>query len=902
MITKSGTNAFHGTIFEFFRNDVLNANDYFLNQVGRPRSSLKQNQFGVSLGGPIKEDRLLFFSSYQGTRQINGVAAGQSRIACTASLSSPPLTNDRSLSGLGLLFGSMSGVMGGVAIKSDGSNINPSALALLNFKLPDGSYLIPTPQTVDPSKPFASEGFSVFTSPCNFDEDQFLANVDYFVSPRSRIAARFFFANDDKTVTFPGNFFNPVPNIAGFSSPNHSGYRVLTVAHTYAFDNGALNELRAGFVRTTGHTESDAPFKWSDVGVSEGEMSMTDELPNLNILGSVAFSSAFPLGFAQNSFVLSDDFSLVRNAHTLRIGGSVTRLQDNFTDPGIGSFVQFLSWPDFLLGLSATDNGTGTFSNVFASLDDFGLFDREYRVLEGSLFVQDDYRIRESLTVNLGLRYEWLGQFGDEIGRNSSFDIAKANPNPPPEGSVAGYVVASNFPGVPPPGVVRSGNAFANRGDGQNTIAPRFGFAWRVLPKTSRFVVRGGYGMYFSRPTGQAFFQNASASPFALLRIAIGGTNNTATFQMPFAQPFPTADSFPLFPPYSPTSAATIYASPPNFRSALIQQYGLNLQGELAKDMFVEVGYVGTRGTHLQRVRSLNQALHASPDDPIRDAISDTLANVSSRVPILGIPADSVDMVESEGSSWYSGLELSLTKRMSHGLQFLASYTFSKTLDTDGANINGTSAGLALTLGDQNSPSQRWGRTSFDRTQRFIWGATWLIPGPVRGLERSILGGWALDAISTFQTGSALTIADTNSSNVYGISEDRAQVAGMCTKSQLVSRGSMESKLNAYFNASCFTTPPVIGADGTGTGFGNSATGIVNGPGQANLDLAVSKAMNFNWPHHQSSLTFRAEFYNALNHPQFANPDSNFTSPTFGVIGSTAVNPRVVQLALRLEF
>jgi hypothetical protein len=334
----------------------------------------------------------------------------------------------------------------------------------------------------------------------------------------------------------------------------------------------------------------------------------------------------------------------------------------------------------------------------------------------------------------------------------------------------------------------------------------------------------------------------------------------------------------------------------------LIQQFGLNLQGELAKDMLVEAGYVGTRGTHLQRVRSLNQALHASPNNPIRDAISDTLANVSSRVPILGIPADSLDMVESEGSSWYNGLELSLTKRMGHGLQFLASYTFSKTLDTDGANINGTSAGIALTLGDQNSPSQRWGRASFDRTPRFIVSATWSIPGPARGLGRSILGGWTPDIIYTLQSGNALTIADANTSNVYGISEDRAQLTGNCTKSQLVREGSMESKLNAYFNASCFTTPPVIGADGIGTGFGNSATGIVNGPGQANLDLAVSKAVNFNWRREKRSLTFRAEFYNAFNHPQFANPDSNFTSPTFGVISSTAVNPRVAQLALRFAF
>ena len=365
-------------------------------------------------------------------------------------------------------------------------------------------------------------------------------------------------------------------------------------------------------------------------------MSETNALPNFNILGSAAFSSAFPFGFAQNSFVITEDLSSVQGAHTLHFGGSLTRLQDNFNDPGIGSFVQFLSWPDFLLGLSASGNGTGTFSNVFASIDNFGLFDRAYRVWEGSGFVQDDYRIRKSLSLNLGLRYERLGQFGDKLGRNSSFDFSKANPNPPAGGSVDGYIVGSNFPGVPPAGVRRASNTSANNGEGQNTIGPRFGFAWQVLPRTSRLVLRGGYGMYFSRPTGQAFFQGASAAPFALLRIATGATNGAATFQAPFAQPFPTPDSFPLFPPYSPTTATTIYTTAPSFRPALLQQYSVNIQGEPYNGWLVELGYVGTRGTHLQRVRSLNQAMDASAIHPIRGVTSNTLANVPLRVPIAG--------------------------------------------------------------------------------------------------------------------------------------------------------------------------------------------------------------------------------------------------------------------------
>jgi Carboxypeptidase regulatory-like domain/TonB dependent receptor/TonB-dependent Receptor Plug Domain len=901
LISKTGANDFHGTAFEFLRNEALNANDFFLNRANQRRPVLKQNQFGFAVGGAIKKDQLLFFGSYQGTRQVNGIAAGQSRTACTASLDEPPLTDDRTRAVLGKMFGGMTGVKGGMAIRPDGSNINPVALAILNVKLPDGTFLIPTPQTVDTKKSFVQQGFSVLTEPCHFTENQFSTNVDYLARPNSKIAGRFFLADDPQVVTFPGNGLNPSGNIPGFTSPSDSGFRVFSLAHTYIFRNAWLNEARIGYVRTRTTTEAQTPFKWSDVGVAEGEMSQNNELPSLNILGSVSIASGFPRKITQNSFVLSDVLSLARGAHTLRLGGSLTRLQDNVNLIGLGSFVRFLSWPDFLLGLSAGGNGT-RFSNVFASFDDFGLTTREYRVWEGGGFAQDDYRIRKPLTLNIGLRYERLGQFGDRLGRNASFDVGRTDPNPPPGGSMAGYVVASNFPDILPPGVVRADNTFGNDAEGQNTIAPRIGFAWQLLPNTSLLVLRGGYGIYYSRPTGQAFYQNVLGAPFSVFRLNAGLVNASATFQAPFPQPFPTPESFPLFPAYSPTTMTTIHSIAPGFRPAMIQQYSLNVQSELHEGWLLEVGYVGTRGTHLARLRSLNQALSASANNPIRGVTTNTLTNTPLRVPVPGVPPDSLVDMETEGSSWYNGLEVSLTKRLSHGLQFLASYTFSKTLDTDGSDINSTSSGTALTLGDQNSPRQRWGRASFDRTHRFVFSTTWTIPSPSRGVPRAVLGGWSLAAIATIQSGSALTIAETNSTNVFGISEDRAQLSGTCSKSQLVKGGSVKSKLNAYFNASCFTSPPVLGADGIATAFGNSATGIVDGPGEANLDLALSKTVMVNWPLEKSSFQFRAEFYNTLNHPQFANPDTNFTSPTFGVISSTAVNPRVGQLALRFAF
>ena len=874
VITKSGTNEYHGTMFEFLRNDVLNANDYFLNTTGQRRPNLKQNQFGFTLGGPIQKDKLLFFTSYQGMRQINGTAAGQTRIACTATLNEPPLTNDRSATTLGKQFGGLQGALGGVAIASDGSNINPVALALLNFKVPDGSLLIPTPQTIDLSKPFTSSGFSAFTKPCDFQEDQGLGSVDFVISEKSRLAARFFVAEIDQLVTFPGGAFNPVGNTQGFDSPGGSEFVVFSLSHTYVLSHASLNQARIGFVRTNTKMEANAPFKWSDVGVSEGDMNKNNELPSLNILGSVSMAPVLPRTYTQNSFVFNDVLSFLKGPHALKVGGSLTRLEDNLDFAGAASFVQFLSWPDFLLGLDASSNGTEIHSNVFQSSDLFGLLNREFRVWEGSAFAQDDYRIRRSLTLNLGARYERLGQFGDQMGRNSSFDVNQANANPPPSGSLDGYIVASNFPGALPSGVAPVNNTFGTYADGQNAIAPRIGFAWQVLPWTSRLVLRGGYGIYYSRTTGHVAAESVLAAPFSSTRINTGLTNADATFQAPFAEPFPTPTSFPMFVPYSPTTNGSVNALAPNFQPSIVQQFSLNIQGELAKDLLLEVGYVGARGTHLQRFRSLNQALAASPQSPIRDVTSNTLANIGLRVPILGIRSDSLREMESAGSSWYNGLEISVEKRLSHGLQFLASYTFSKTQDTDGADINSTSSGNALTLGDQNSPRQRWGHASSDRTHRFVFSETWSLPSPSAGLRRAILGGWDFSSIVTIQSGSALTISDTNANNVFGISEDRAQLSGTCSKDQLVKGGSVQSKLSGYFDATCFTPPPIIGADGIGTGFGNSATGIVDGPSQANIDLAFSKNMVLHWRHEISSLQFRAEFYNALNHPQFAQPDT----------------------------
>lgn len=894
VVTNGGSNQFHGSGFEFFRNEALNANDFFFNSTGQPRPVLRQNQFGFTLGGPIWKNKLLFFVSYQGTRQQNGASTAVNT-TCTASLFSPPLTDDRSAAALGALFAGQAGAEGGTAISADGSNISPAALSLLQLKLPNGSFLIPTPQVVDPSKQFASQGFSTFSEPCTFSEGQYMGNMDYLMSSKGKISGRYFMANSDQKVTFPvGTFVGP-GNVPGFPSNSINDPRALSVAYTYAFNSQLLNELRFGYTRLLGDLSPTSPYSFSGVGISEG--AQNDGLPTISIQGSLNMGPGGPLEFVQNNYAFEDSVSYVRGRHSIRFGGGYTLLQNDLTNVKTGGTLLFLSFPDFLLGQSAAQNGSG-FSNVFGSLDAFGLFDRNYSARENDAYFQDDIKLTSRFTLNAGLRFEHLGLYDDSGGRNSNFDSQLADPNPPASGSIQGYLVASNYKGTVPQGVTRSDNPFAVKGNGQNTWGPRLGFSWQVLPASSRFVVRGGYGTYYSRPTGEAYVQSDFGAPFSVTRINVGSTDAGATLTNPFAP----APALPIFPAYSPGSDITSFGDGQTFRPGIVQQYTLNLQTSLANNYLLEVGYVGTRSTKLLLQRSADQALSASAGDPIRGVTSNTVANIPERQPIEGFAPDSMVQVESSGAAWYNGLNASLTKRFSKGLQFLASYTYSRTLDTAGAAVNLTSAGNAIVTGNQNDPGARYGNTDYSRPQRFVFSYVYQFPGheSQSGLAGHLLGGWQTAGVVTIQAGQWITILDTNPNNVFGISEDRAEIASGCT--QLATPGSVQSRLNDFFNASCFTNPPAIGSDGIGTAFGDSGVGIVRGPAQNNFDLAMIKRTKIGWPSENLNLEFRAEMFNAFNTPQFSNPDNSFSSPTFGQIATTSVNPRIVQFAVKLNF
>lgn len=914
VVTKSGGNQFHGTAFEFLRNDALNANDFFRNRAGQPRGVLKQNQFGFTLGGPIKRDKLLFFGSYQGTRQINGVAGGS-----TSNITSPAFTNDRSRAALGALFAGQRGALqggAGPAILADGSNIAPQAIALLNMKLPNGQFVIPTPQTVNNALPFAQRGFSAFSEPGTFDEDQFMVNMDFIHTDNSRISGRFFAADSDLVQPFPTSQTG-APVVPGFPYLIPNKFRNFSLAHVYTISPTLVNQFDFGFHRTEVGNLQQEQFTWADLGSTAPPVA--NQFPVIGVQGSMATGgNGQTVQVNQDHFNFQNSLTYIRGRHTLRFGGGYTRSYldlQNFTF--FGGIIT-LSWADVLLGLPAAANGS-PFSNVFLSIDLPGDLDRSWKVNDGNLYIQDDIKLTSSFTLNVGLRYERLGHLADSGGRNSGFDISLATATPPAGGSVNGFTVSSSFPGTVPAGVTQLDNNFGINGLGMNNFDPRVGFAWKLpdsfLPYSERMVLRGGYGIYHTRATGQAFLQLATARPFAALRQFQGAVNAGASLASPF-QPQPTLPQFaPYLPTTNPQQLLTTAFVDPDYRPPMTQQYNLNLQADLGYNMVLEAGYVGTRGKNLVVVHSLNQAQLASPTNPIRGVTTNTVANVQSRVPIQGFTAAGLSDIDSIGISRYNSLQLSLNKRFSRGFQFLAAYTFARAYSDNGANTGASGTGLSA---NQINRQANYGLSDFNREHRFVLSYFYEFPSPKgsNAFVNHLLGGWAIAGGTTIQSGVPLSLNGTNGSNAFGITTDRVQLAAGCTHANLVTSGSTISRLggasggSGFFNRVCVNGLTSTGGapawplvePGGGTHFGNSGVGIVTGPGQNNSDIAIIKRTRVGFLGEQGNIEFRTEFFNAFNTPQFANPGTNASTATFGVISSTAVNPRIIQFGLKVNF
>ncbi|MEO6390586.1 MAG: TonB-dependent receptor, partial [Pyrinomonadaceae bacterium] len=587
-----------------------------------------------------------------------------------------------------------------------------------------------------------------------------------------------------------------------------------------------------------------------------------------------------------------------------------------------------------LLSFRAFLGGNTSFS-VLAN----GIKERKLRTADYHVFAQDDWKITPRLTLNLGLRYELDLPPYDTLGRLSAFDASLYRPPPSPSDLPAG-------------GIVQAGNAI-NAYDlsevpnvdrrvlhsiDPNNFAPRFGFAFKPF-KSGRFVVRGGCGVYYSRPSFQSLVGSIYSPPFYFV-----GINGPGNLTAPFA-PVPAENEFPTLAA-GPLGLSGVTFDRNN-RTPYIQQYQVSTQLALTPNTLLEVAYVGTRGVKLLRRVAINQARLASPENPVFNPVTNTWistntpGNTQARAPFQGVSASGgptgYNQDQTTGQSSYNSLQVTLSRRNSNGLQFLAAYTFGESID-NGSGIGGGSGRIGLlnpatindassVVGNQLDNRADRGLSDFDRTHRLVTNVIWELPKPAfvrtRKVGRVLFSGWLVSGIVTVMSGLPIDVFDGSAGNLYF-----GPLSGN-GRPNLVPGRSPASNIppGYYFNPYAFARPIVLAgqvipssggwatASATGTDFGNAGRNILRGPRQFNVDLSMSKRFALG---EARSIEMRAEFFNLFNTVNYANPASNFGSASqidpvtgqippgqagnFGKIQSTSNNPRLIQFALKFNF
>jgi hypothetical protein len=442
-------------------------------------------------------------------------------------------------------------------------------------------------------------------------------------------------------------------------------------------------------------------------------------------------------------------------------------------------------------------------------------------------------------------------------------------------------------------------------------FGPRVGFSWQPL-RTNNLVVRGGWGTYYQETNGNVLFFPLNFQPPLALNV---GKSNTlqpaATFQVPWPN-LPPLGFVPRVVPTDPSQVQTnaylgSWKTPRTFTQSLSVQY------QFLPSWILELGYAGSRSEHMAlATEAQNIPALASVANPITNPqdgsliTTNTPGNAYLRVPWVGFGPMGVYCTCTNGDSNYNALLVSVRKAFSRGLTFQASYTYSKTL----TDFTGTGGDLSA---DSNNPSelgQAYGPADFDRTHRFIVSYNYQFPiyRQARGLAGKTLSGWSVSGVTTIQSGDPLTFIDFLAGSAYYGGTNFSSRAEFCpgmSNNDVGTPGSVKDRLNHYVNASAFCTPPVVPIGGpgtTGTDFGNTARGILRGPGQDNFDISIGKTTRVGGIHEEANLDFRAEFFNAFNHAQFGDPSIYLNLPSLGVINSTIVAPRLIQFGLKYVF
>ena len=758
--TRSGANEFHGEVFEFLRNDVFDARNFFAFTATEP-PPFHRNQFGGQLGGPIVRDKAFFFFSYEGLRQRQGL-----------DLNSLALSDAQR------------------ALATD-----PVIVKLLP--------LIPQANFVDASETARFVG----SANAAVDTDQWSGDISYNLSRDDRLHG--YYSVYRTSLLEPNRNGNTIP---GFGNTTNQLRQVFTLNETHIFNPTLVNEFRFGFNRFSSASTPNARLNPADFGINHG-ITEPIGLPQISVAGGLNFGgpSINPSGRGDSTFTAGDTFNYQHGRHAVKAGGEFRQFLNNNFRQGTGSF----NFPTVAAFIAGTAN---SFSVTLGS--------QSSSIGEGALgfFVQDNYKVRSSLTLELGLRYEWNMTPTERYDRFIVFD--------PSTGSL-----------------IRVGDDIEEVYHQNNkNFQPRVGFAWDPFGsgKTS---VRAAYALQTDQPMTSIVIGTTTNPPLAIPLTFSGAIrlNNAITLAGPAG--------------LAPQSIAQDYDN------AYLQSWNLNVQREVRPNLAVSLGYFGSKGTHLISRRNLNQPLNG-----VRP-----FQRLSSSSPILpGTSLGNITQVESAGNSSYNALWITGTQRLTSGLQFNASYTWSKSIDYNSFSTGGIAGQDSYNLrGDR-------GLSDFDVRHRFVVSGIYDLP--FHG--NAFVNGWQLAAIVQLQSGSPINIVTSNST-VNGIANTlRPDVSG-----PIATIGTVEK----WFDTSVFTAVPR---------FGSLGRNVVIGPGFNNVDFSVIKNTTLG---ENVRMQFRAEVFDLFNHANFGPPGTVVGTPAFGQIISTRFptgesgSSRQIQFAVKVR-
>ncbi len=940
VITKSGGNAIHGEVYEHFQNSDFNAAPFFYNASPAQVTKvpfLNRNAFGATLGGPIKKNKIFYFVAYQGVR----IADGQTgQVHATVPIS---LTNDRSPNGIVTALAAQ-----GTTITA--SQINPQALAILQATLPNGTYLVPTPNVTNLATAHQL-GYDALQNGGNTHAsvDQGSGNIDYLISDKDRLAVKYYIQSNPTT-----NPFSSGDEAFGFPQTLIGGSQVVSLDNTVVLTPKITWQQRAGFTRLDAFAGTTQAFTPTQFGILTPGGTQFPEIKfgkaDSSLGGTYTFGpnpSFGNAGMYQNQFEYASTMRWVLGRHSLSFGIDWNHTQLNIVNNNTNSdIIDFTSFATFVEGTVRT----GTASTAF-----LGSASRYYRSDTGGVFINDNYKVASNLTVTLGLRWDLDGGLSEKNGELTGFNSNLYSYNAATDTITgSGLEVAGNNSAF---GTKGASNTLLNQR--QWGFAPRIGIAWSPFKKLT---VRAGFGIYYDR--GELFsYLSAGAGggfsgPFGVTLSPPFVSEITANTASTFANPFPSAGgTLPgnpaQFLAQLPNLAQTAAdKNPPgnlygpfifsgydiNNKLPYTENWTFDLQYQLKNSWLVTAGYTGNHGQHLVIPVTFNEPGIATPSNPVNGQTSsygftypnnnpleplNTLegGNTGIRVPYIGYSANSV-LYKAEGVSNYDALQLQLRKRLSSGLQMTASYTWSHALDDQ------SGAGLFFTGNDSLNPKQSYASSDFDQTHVFLINFTYSIPKfKANKAVSAALNGWTIASQIVAQSGQPYSVYDYSGSqgSIFFSSNDEITnpivplAPGQTAKTAQLqgTTGVNPSKpvLNASAFAPQFLTP---GQDGVPAGdiyesaFGNVGRNLFRGPFGVRFDTSIGKNFKIN---ERFMLRFSADAFNLFNHPNFDTPANdvsffpNFSPPpsfpptgSLGVIQQTIGSPRFLQLNMHLRF